>query len=418
MTTHHDASRRFAVDVVRTLREHGHQALWAGGCVRDHLVGRIPKDYDVATDAPPERVREIFGRRRTIPVGLSFGVVTVLGRPDALPIEVATFREDVGYSDGRHPDAVRFSSPNEDAQRRDFTINGLFFDPLSDEVHDYVGGRDDLAAGIVRAIGDPRKRFDEDRLRMLRAVRFATDFAFDIDPATWQAIVERADAVAAVSPERIAAELRRMLAHPRRAAALERLRDGGLLAPILPEIDRRLTEPTVRADVERSLRALSLAEFPTAMAVLIDGAAFDEPIAAAFDVARRLKLSNDERDAIVAILRARPWLVRANDELWPDVQPFLAGDHGRRSLEAARAWASDLSEHRDALHWCEERLAWPAERLDPPPLLDGRQLKQAGWKPGPEFGLWLGRVRREQLAGRLTSADEALAWIERMRSEA
>src|SRR5690606_37618963 len=133
----------------------------------------------------------------------------------------------------------------------------------------------------------------------------------------------------------------------------------------------------------------SLAEFPTAMAVLIDGAAFDEPIAAAFDVARRLKLSNDERDAIVAILRARPWLVRANDELWPDVQPFLAGDHGRRSLEAARAWASDLSEHRDALHWCEERLAWPAERLDPPPLLDGRQLKQAWWKPGPEFGLWL-----------------------------
>ena len=166
-----EAARRFAREVVGRLREAGHEAYWAGGCVRDELLGRIPADYDVATAATPEVVRELFGRRRTLAVGAAFGVITVLGPKPAGQVEVATFRADAPYTDGRHPAGVTFCSAREDAQRRDFTINGLFLDPLSGDIHDFVGGRADLAAGIVRAIGVPAMRFGEDHLRMLRAIR-------------------------------------------------------------------------------------------------------------------------------------------------------------------------------------------------------------------------------------------------------
>src|SRR5262245_35516929 len=166
-------ARQFAVEVVHRLRESGHQALWAGGCVRDQLMGQLPKDYDVATDAEPDRIREVFGKRRTLPIGAAFGVITVLGRKGAGQIDVATFRCDAAYSDGRHPDAVTFSDAEHDAQRRDFTINGLFYDPLEGRVIDYVGGQVDLEFRILRAIGNPSARIAEDKLRMLRAVRFA-----------------------------------------------------------------------------------------------------------------------------------------------------------------------------------------------------------------------------------------------------
>src|SRR5437764_9355374 len=166
-------AREFAVEVVQRLRDSGHQALWAGGCVRDQLMEQMPKDYDVATDALPDRVREIFGQRRTLPIGAAFGVITVLGPRGAGQIDVATFRRDAAYSDGRHPDAVMFSDAEHDAQRRDFTINGLLYDPLDDRIVDYVGGQDDLKLHIIRAIGDPLARIAEDKLRMLRAVRFA-----------------------------------------------------------------------------------------------------------------------------------------------------------------------------------------------------------------------------------------------------
>ena len=170
------AARAFAAEVVRRLREAGHEAYFAGGCVRDCLLGRVPADYDVATAATPDQVRHLFGRGRTLAIGAAFGVITVLGPRQAGQIEVATFRADQAYTDGRHPAGVTFCSAREDAQRRDFTINGLFLDPLNDEVHDFVGGRNDLAAGIVRAIGVPAMRFGEDHLRMLRAVRFTAFF--------------------------------------------------------------------------------------------------------------------------------------------------------------------------------------------------------------------------------------------------
>ena len=173
-----DEQRRFALDVVRRLRGAGFEAYWAGGCVRDQLLGRTPKDYDVATNAMPEQVRQLFGRRRTLAIGAAFGVIAVIGPKPAGTVEVTTFRRDAAYSDGRHPDSVAFSSPEEDASRRDFTINGLFYDPVEDRVIDYVGGQADLAAGRIRAIGNARDRFAEDKLRMLRAVRFAATFAF------------------------------------------------------------------------------------------------------------------------------------------------------------------------------------------------------------------------------------------------
>ena len=200
----------FAKEVVTQLRDSGFIAYFAGGCVRDMLLAVSPKDYDVATDAEPEQVRKVFGRKRTIAVGQSFGVMTVLG-PKPHQVEVATFRNDGVYTDGRRPDSVTFSSPEEDAKRRDFTINGMFFDPTDDQVIDYVGGQADLVSKVVSAIGDPHERINEDRLRMLRAVRFATTYNFAISQETMSAIQKLHGKIASVSQERITHELKRML---------------------------------------------------------------------------------------------------------------------------------------------------------------------------------------------------------------
>lgn len=238
--------RAFAESIVRRLRNAGFEAYFAGGCVRDELLGRPPVDFDVATSAPPERVRELFTARRTQEVGSAFGVVLVRPprRSGLKPVEVATFREEFGYSDGRHPDRIRFSDARTDAQRRDFTINGLFYDPLQDRVIDYVGGLEDLRRGIVRAIGDPEARFSEDKLRMLRAVRFAAVLNFRIDSATERAIRHHAGELVQVSAERIADELRRMLVHPARARAVALCQRCGLLVVILPELSPILPPPT------------------------------------------------------------------------------------------------------------------------------------------------------------------------------
>src|SRR6516225_4182993 len=225
--------REFAISVVQRLQEAGFQALWAGGCVRDEVLELVPLDYDIATDARPEEVRKLF--RRTVEVGASFGVAEVLG-PKPLKVEVATFRADVSYSDGRHPDAVVFSSAHEDALRRDFTINGMFFDPVKNELIDYVGGQEDLRARVLRAIGTPELRFNEDKLRMLRAVRIATRFDLTVEKATADAIRKMAGQITVVSAERIAKEMRQFLVHPRRAQGMQLMGDLGLVEPILPEL--------------------------------------------------------------------------------------------------------------------------------------------------------------------------------------
>ena len=228
--------RRFAFEVVRQLRGAGFEAYWAGGCVRDQLLGRTPKDYDVATNAMPDQVRTLFGRRRTLAIGAAFGVIAVIGPKAAGMVEVTTFRRDAAYSDGRHPDSVAFSTAEEDASRRDFTINGLFYDPIDQRVIDYVGGQQDLAAKHLRAIGNARERFAEDKLRMLRAVRFAATFALTLDDETRAAIVEMAAEIHVVSPERIAMEMRRLLADSSRAIGVWLMLETKLAEQLLPEI--------------------------------------------------------------------------------------------------------------------------------------------------------------------------------------
>src|SRR5208337_2826401 len=243
-----EQQRRFALEVVRRLRAGGFEAYWAGGCVRDELLGRTPKDYDVATSATPPEIRALFGQQRTLPLGAAFGVITVLGPRPAGMIEVATFREDVGYSDGRHPDHVTFSSAREDAARRDFTINGMFFDPLDRAVIDFVGGQADLQNQLIRAIGSPRLRFGEDKLRMLRAVRFTAAYGFSLDAETAATVREMAGQITAVSSERIAMEMRRVLTESGRVQGVRLLVELGLAAVVLPEIIPRDTSSQAHAE--------------------------------------------------------------------------------------------------------------------------------------------------------------------------
>jgi tRNA nucleotidyltransferase/poly(A) polymerase len=389
--------REFAIDVVRRLQGAGYRALWAGGCVRDELLGLEPQDYDVASDATPEQVKALF--RRCVEVGAAFGVVEVLGPrgPDGewLKVQVATFRNDGTYSDGRRPDTVTFSSPEEDARRRDFTINGLFFDPIANAVIDYVGGRDDLTARVLRAIGDPVARFTEDKLRVLRAVRIAARFELAIDPATRSAAKAMAPQIRAVSAERIAEELRKILAHRNRVRGVELLGEFDLFAPILPEVSAPNISVIAALPAEAS--------FPLAFAALL------LPLAkpAVVEVARRLRLSNDEKDRIVFLVHRQADLDDAAEMKPSRLYPALADPAIRDllAIHAARGRTADVAH-------CERILRdTPREVLDPPPLVTGDDLIAWGWKPGPHFGGILGIVRDHQLDGTLKTPEAARNFI-------
>lgn len=387
--------REFAIDIVRRLRDAGHQALWAGGCVRDQLLGLEPHDYDVATDARPDRVQELF--RRTIAVGVSFGVVEVLG-PKPLRVQVATFRSDGRYDDGRRPVAVTFSSPEEDAQRRDFTINGLFFDPMAGRVIDYVGGEADLRAGVIRAIGDPAQRFTEDKLRLIRAMRFAARFGFTIEPATAAAIRKMADQITAVSAERIADELRKMLVDPRRAAAAALLDDLGLLTAIMPELAADPAKPRLSIAV---LGRLGIdITFPLGLAAL----AGNLSVTSASESAERLRLSNAETDRLIWLIGNRAALHDAAELPLHRFKPLLAHPG---ILELLALMKADRREADAA--YCEKCLHdWPRDRIDPPPLITGDDLRALGLSPGPRFKTLLDAVRAAQLDETIHTRDEAL----------
>ena len=412
-----EQARQFAWDVVERLRAAGFQAFWAGGCVRDELLGRIPADYDVATSAKPDEVREVFGRRRTLAVGAAFGVITVLGPKSSGQIEVATFRTDAAYTDGRHPAGVTFSSPEEDAQRRDFTINGLFLDPLSGEVHDYVGGREDLKAGVVRAIGVPAMRFGEDHLRMLRAVRFAAGFGFALDGETRAAVEKMTHLVTTVSPERIAAELRAMVSRPGRRRALELLDETGLGREVLPEVAPTDGDAASRAAWQQAaavIDALDEPDLSTALAALFE-AAGEERLRHA---AHRLRLSNREvklacwlLDAVVALgnstaeeLAARPW---------SHVQPWLAHDDAYLLADLLRARADCGRGNAGAAARVTAQAARPKAELDPPPLVTGSDLMAAGIPEGRALGAALAALRAKQLDGEITSREAAIEWARR-----
>jgi tRNA nucleotidyltransferase/poly(A) polymerase len=414
-------ARRFAVEVVRRLREYGHTAFWAGGCVRDQLMGQMPKDYDVATDATPQRVQEIFGRRRTLFIGAAFGVVTVVGRKGEGQIDVATFRCDAAYSDGRHPDAVVFADAEQDARRRDFTINGLFYDPLEERVIDYVGGVADLKQRLIRAIGDPDARLSEDKLRMLRAVRFAARFDFTIEEKTWEAIVRHAPELVIVSAERIAAEMRLILTHDRRARGVELLAESGLLEVILPEAKLWRREESApgrpspeqkTASWERTLEILRRLKAPT-FAVALAALLRELHLACGSDdlphlVAQRWKLSSDEREGVEKLLSEEAIIRTAPQQPWPKLQRILTAPRCDELLAYCEAVAEVVDGNTVAIEFCRSKLALPREQLDPPPLIGGDDLKRLGIPPGPVYRQLLDAVRDAQLEQRIDTRAQAL----------
>jgi poly(A) polymerase len=406
-----EQQRAFAVAAVEKLRAAGFEAYWAGGCVRDRLLGRDPKDYDVATNATPDEIRHLFTKRRTLAVGAAFGVIAVLGPPSAGQIEVATFRQDAAYSDGRHPDAVSFSTPEADAQRRDFTINGLFYDPLEDEVIDFVGGQADLAQGIVRAIGDPQARFVEDKLRLLRAVRFAATFDFALDAATLAAIVEMGPQIVAVSAERVAAEMRLMLASIHRSRAVALLRKVGLLNVLLPELSE--ATPTAIATTQRVLEALAEAEFPLALAGLLH--AVVEP-AACLEIGRRWKLANRETERTHWLLEKQRSLVNASQTPWPKLQRLLIAEGIEDLLALHAAIAHSAAQPATYVDYCRELLKKPPEELNPAPLITGDDLITHGVPRGKLYRWLLDAVRDAQLEKQVTTRAEALALVDRLRT--
>ncbi len=393
--------REFATEVVQRLQGAGYQALFAGGCVRDELLGRTPADYDIATSATPDDLKPLF--RKCNYFGASFGVVEVLGprgvNGEWRKVQVATFRTDGSYTDGRRPDAVVFSSPEEDAARRDFTINGLFFDPVANRVIDYVGGRADLESRILRAIGDSAKRFAEDKLRLLRAARMAARFELTLDPATRDAVRAMAPQIGVVSAERIAEELRKMLENEHRIRGVELLRDLLLLSEILPEA--KASSEAMRA----TLLALPIdAAFPLVFTALC--ACVSAPTMVA--IARRLKLSNEERDRIVWLAKHRTALADSPEMPRSKLFPILAHEGSRDlvALSFADAAASGIEPVGVSFADSVLRLVEPAH-LNPPPLLNGDDLQAMGYPPGKEFKVWLAAIRALQLDGELLSADQA-----------
>lgn len=429
--------RAHAEEIVRRLREHGHQAVFAGGCVRDLLRGVTPQDYDIATSALPAQVQAIFPKSQA--VGAHFGVVIV--RAGGHHFEVATFREDGDYIDGRRPDTVRFTTAEQDAQRRDFTINGLFFDPVDARVLDYVGGQADLTARVVRAIGDPDARFREDHLRLMRAARFATVLDFQIEPATWAAICTDAPRLGLIAVERVRDEFIKTLLHRGRVRGFDLLCESGLMAVIIPELLElkgcdQPPEYHPEGDVFVHTRLmLSLlpgeVSVPLLLAVLLHDIA--KPATRTWDEAaqrirfnghdtlgadmtgtilRRLRFSNEVIDATVAMVANHMAFINVQQLRPAKLRRFMARDTFKDELQLHRVdclGSHGMLDNLDFLHAKQEEFAH--QPLIPPRLVDGHDLMQLGVAGGPRLGRLLEEIQTLQLEGRLLSREEALAWV-------
>jgi poly(A) polymerase len=428
--------RDLAERICATLRDHGHQAYLVGGCVRDLLLGREPSDYDVATNARPDRVQQLFPR--SLAVGARFGVILVV--EDGDQVEVATFRSDVGYSDGRHPDSVVYSdSPKEDVLRRDFTINGLLMDPATREVFDFVGGRADLEEGILRAIGDPRVRFAEDKLRMMRGVRFAARFKFQIEPATMAASQALAPQIVQVSPERIRDELTKLLTEGAARRGFELLDQAGLLAVILPDIERMKgveqppqyhPEGDVWIHTRMMLEMLSAGCSPTlAWGVLLHDVGkpptftpaagpgtrirFDGHVEVgarmAESICRALRFSNDDIEQIESLVANHLRFKDVRQMRHATLKRFVRLPRFDEHLELHRM--DCLSSHRnlDAYGFVRQFLSeTPPEQVRPARLVTGNDLKMMGIPPGPRFKQILLALEEAQLDGRFSDRASAL----------
>ena len=425
------------MQVVRKLQGEGYQAVFAGGCVRDQLLGLTPKDYDVATSATPDEVIQFFPKAVT--VGAHFGVVLV--KVDGHSIEIATFRTDGSYADGRKPESVTFATIEEDASRRDFTINGLFYDPITDKLLDFVGGQKDLEEGALRAIGDARERFAEDHLRLLRAIRFATRFEFEIGKETWEAVKAFAPHITRISPERIRDELDRIWVHPNRILGFDLLVNSGLMQVIFPEILKLqgCEQPPQwhpEGDVFIHTRIMldmlpDEASLPLVLSVLFHD--IGKPATYSFDkendrirfnghdrvgaemtekILRRLRYSNEViDDTVVAV---------ANHMVFKDVQKmrvaklkrFMARPTFEDELELHRVDCGSshgmLDNHMFLKAKAEE---FANEPLIPEPLVRGHDLMELGWDAGPPLGQLLREIQTRQLEGTLQTSEEALAWV-------
>lgn len=422
--------------LVERLRGGGHEAFFAGGCVRDRLLGKVAHDIDIATDARPERVQELFPR--TVAVGAHFGVVVVI--EDNLEFQVATFRTDGTYSDGRHPDRVEFTTAEGDAKRRDFTVNGLLYDPVEDRVLDFVGGRADLERRILRCIGEPALRFGEDKLRLLRCVRFGATLGFEIEPSTWSALVEMAPQISAVSAERIRDELIKIFTHPARVRGFDLLERCGLLEILLPEVEalKGCEQPPdfhPEGDVFVHTRLmLSLlpeqVSAPLVFSVLLHDIGkpgtfhrdangrirFNghESLSARMTRAifHRLRFSNAESEATETAVQNHMSFKDVQQMRTATLKRFLARPTIEDEMELHRVDCLGSHGLLDNWHFLRAKQEeFSNAPLIPPPFVNGRDLIALGWRPGPAFKAALEAAQARQLDGELDSREMALAWI-------
>ena len=423
-----------ARDIVETLRAAGHQAWLVGGCVRDLLLGVEPKDYDVSTSAQPERIVGLFPHSGL--VGAHFGVVLV--HRGSTTVEVATFRSDHAYADGRRPDSVRFETdPKQDVLRRDFTINGLMMDPFDGSVLDYVGGREDLERRVVRAIGDPDARFQEDHLRLLRAVRFTARLGFEVEPATFDAMRRNHAAILRVSAERVRDELVRILAEGGARRGFELLDATGMLADLLPEVAamkgvRQPPEFHPEGDVwVHTLLLLEKLDHPTATlawgALLHDVGKpptfrvaerirFDGHVEAGVELARgvlgRLRFSRDDSAQVEALVANHMRFADVPRMRESTLKRFLRLPRFDEHLELHRLDVLSSNRRLESYELVKRKLAeLPAERLKPPPLITGATLIAAGYPPGPLFAQMLTAVEDAQLEGAISTEEEAMELV-------
>jgi tRNA nucleotidyltransferase/poly(A) polymerase len=428
-------SRDIAISILRTLHAAGHEAWLVGGCVRDELRGAVPKDFDIATDARPEQVEAIFPK--TIGVGKSFGVMLVLEGGEQF--EVATFRAESGYTDGRRPDSVTFGDAEADALRRDFTINGIFLNPVTNELRDWVGGEADLKAGVLRTIGDPAERFGEDHLRLLRAVRFAAQLDFQIEPATFAAVQQHAENINRVSAERIRDELLKLFRPPHAARGLDLLRDSGLLAHVLPEMMLTIgceqsPEYHPEGDVYKHIRLMldkmpadAPAELP--WTILLHDIAKPATASVGEDgrihnyghdklgaemaevILVRLKFPRKQIDEIVFTVREHMHLAVAPKMRKAKLRRMLLRPTFELELEQHRIDCLGSHAKLDIYNFLRaEQAALEEMPALIKPLVTGRDLIELGIKPGPPMGKLLNEIRDHQLAEELSTREEALAW--------
>ena len=427
-------NQQLAGEIIKRLRKEGHEAYLAGGCVRDMLLGRDPRDYDVATGALPEQVLEYFPN--SVAVGAKFGVILVLG--DEAKVEVATFRCDHDYLDGRRPESVSFTgSPRQDVERRDFTINGMLFDPIEKRYLDYVGGRADLEAGVVRAIGKPQERFAEDRLRMLRAIRFAARLGFTIEEETQRSIEKQAAEIQGISAERIRNELNCILTEGGARRGFELLDETGLLSVLLPEVaamrgvpqpPRFHPEGDVWLHTLLMLEQMAGPSVPLAWGVLLHDVGkpptlrfaerirFDGHVEVGVRIAEqilaRLRFSRGDRDQVAALVANHMRFMNVTDMRSSTLKRFMRIEKFQEHLELHRLDCRGSHGSLDNYEFVLRKLnETPAEDLRPARLLTGSDLIAAGYRPGPVFKEILSQVEDAQLEGAFQTKESALAFV-------